>query len=155
MGIVDGLYSRGIAQQIVWLSGLLPYQYCVEVLGRIGQLQVSLSSIWRCGQHYGEELLKVAQHQQSQVSPERVQIAPALAAHEEVKGVSLDGGMVNIRDEGWKEMKVGAVYNVTLKLEHDERTGEYAQFSHAQDLAYIAVLGDVEALAPGLLSLSC
>ena len=31
LDIQGGLYSRGLAQQMVWLSGLLPYERCVEV----------------------------------------------------------------------------------------------------------------------------
>ena len=154
MGLVNGLYSRGMAQQMVWLSGLLPYQRCVEVFERIGQCQVAVSSVWRLSQAYGERLLKTAQHQQAQVSPERVQLGAAASDHSQVKGVSLDGGMVNIRGEGWKEMKVGAVYDVVLHLERDERTGEYTDFPHAQNLAYTAVLGDVEQFCPALWALA-
>jgi hypothetical protein len=34
LGMTDGLYSAGMAQQMVWLSGLLPYGQCVEVFER-------------------------------------------------------------------------------------------------------------------------
>jgi hypothetical protein len=34
-----------------------------------------------------------------------------------------DGGMVNIRSEGWKEMQAGAVFDVAIRLERDPRTG--------------------------------
>ena len=32
--------------------------------------------------------------------------------HQALKGISMDGGMVNVRGEGWKEIKVGAVFDV-------------------------------------------
>jgi hypothetical protein len=38
-----------------------------------------------------------------------VQLGAAATDHAQVKGVSMEGGMVNIRGEGWKELKVGAV----------------------------------------------
>lgn len=154
LGLADGLYSPGMAQQMVWLSGLLPYAQCVEVFERIGQCHIGLSSLWRRVQMYGERLLAAAQHQQAQVNPERVQLGAVSSDHAQVKGVSLDGGMVNIRGEGWKEIKVGAVYDVTWRLEHDERTGEYAEFPHAQQIAYTAVLGDVEQFRPALWALA-
>src|SRR5262245_48045390 len=66
----------------------------------------------------------------------------------------MDSGMVNIRGEGWKELKVGAVYDVVLRLEHDAHTGEYADFPHAQQVAYTAVLGDVEQFSPALWALA-
>ena len=143
-----------MAQQMVWLSGLLPYERCVEVFERMGQCHVSLSSLWRRVQEYGTRLLEVAQYQASQVSPERLQLGSAASDHAVVKGVSLDGGMVNIRGEGWKEVKVGAVYDVALRLERDERTGEYAEFPHAQQVAYTAVLGDVAQFSPALWALA-
>lgn len=139
---------------MVWLSGLLPYAQCVEVFERIGQCRIGASSLWRRVQAHGERLLEVAQHQQAQVCPERVQLGAASSDHTQVKGVSMDGGMVNIRDEGWKELKVGAVYDVALRLERDARTAEYAEFPHAQQLAYTAVLGDVEQFSPALWALA-
>jgi hypothetical protein len=113
-----------------------------------------LSSLWRVTQSYGERLQSVAEEQASQVSPERVQLGAAITDHQQVKGVSLDGGMVNIRGEGWKEMKVGAVYDVELRLERDARTEEYTYFAHAQRLAYTAVLGSVEQFTPALWALA-
>jgi hypothetical protein len=143
-----------MAQQMVWLSGLLPYAQCVEVFERIGQCRIGASSLWRRVQAYGEPLLEATRHQQAQVSPERVQLGAAATDHAQVKGVSMDGGMVNIRGEGWKELKVGAVYDVVLRLERDARTGEYADFPHAQQVAYTAVLGDVEQFSPALWALA-
>lgn len=151
---MDGLYSPGMAQHMVWLSGLLPYAQCVEVFERIGQCQIGVSSLWRRVQVYGARLLEDAQHQQAQVRPERVQLGKAGTDHAQVKGVSLDGGMVNIRGEGWKEVKVGAVYDVVLRLARDERTGEYAEVPHAQQVAYTAVLGEVAHFSPALWALA-
>src|SRR5260221_3194630 len=81
-------------------------------------------------------------------------MAPAWADHGQVKGVSMDGGMVNIRQQGWKEMKVGAIYDVALRLEYDKRADEPADFAHAQNMAYTAVLGDVAHFAPALWALA-
>lgn len=86
LGLADRLYSQGMAQPMVWLSGQLPYAQCVEVFEPIGQCRIGASSVWR-----------------------RVQLGAAATDHAQVKGVSMEGGMVNIRGEGWKELKVGAV----------------------------------------------
>src|SRR5258708_3466361 len=154
MGLVDGLYSPGMAQQMVWLSGLLTFGQCVEVFERIGHSAVGRSSIWRRFQVHGARLVAGAVHEQTQVIPERFQLAAVSADHATVKGVSMDGGMVNIRGEGWKEMKVGAVYDVSVRLEYDERSGEYADLPHAQQVAYTAVLGDVDHFRPALWALA-
>jgi len=60
----------------------------------------------------------------------------------------MDGGMVNICGAGWKARKVGAVYDVVQRLEHDERSGAYADFPHAHPIAYAAVWGDGEQFSP-------
>lgn len=154
LGLTDGLYSQGLAQQMVWLSGLLPYAQCSAVLERIGQYPIRNSSVWQYVQKYGEALVLEGQHEAQQVSPERLVLASSSADHQHIKGVSMDGGMVNIRGEGWKEIKVGAIYDVSLRLERDARTGEYAEFAHAQDLSYTAVLGDVQQFSPALWALA-
>jgi hypothetical protein len=68
--------------------------------------------------------------------------------HERRKGVSLDGGMVNIRAEGWRELKVGAVFDITLKRERNPQTNELEAMPHGEAMAYTAVLVSKEALTP-------
>jgi hypothetical protein len=70
-----------MAQQMVWLSGLLPYEQCVEVFERVGGYALNNSSIWRQTQTYGAKLLAQAQQEQANVRPERLQMAPAWADH--------------------------------------------------------------------------
>ena len=50
------------------------------------------------------------EHQQGLLGVERVVLPSPGPDHQQRKCVSMDGGMVNIRNEGWKEFKVGAVY---------------------------------------------
>lgn len=133
---------------MVWLSGLLPYEQASAVFDRIGGRWVPSASLWRETRRYGEGLREWEVHRQMQVRPERV-VLPG----EDLdirRGVSLDGGMVNIRGEGWKEMKAGAVFEVELRLERDPQTGEWVEQPHALQTSYTAVLGSVDAFAPAL-----
>ena len=68
---------------------------------------MSASSIWRQRQKHGERLQTYDERQQEQVSVGRIQLPDARHDHDQRKGVSMDGGMVNIRGEGWRELKVG------------------------------------------------
>lgn len=135
---------------MVWLSGLLPYEQAAQVFERIGHLQIPGVSIWRQTQLYGVRLEAHVKRQQDFVRPERVVLPPPGLDHRQRKGVSIDGGMVNIRGEGWKEFKVGAVFDVALRPERDPRTGERVEQAHGVDVAYTAVLGSVEHFAPAL-----
>jgi hypothetical protein len=148
--LTDGVYSQGCAQQMVWLSGLLPYEHCQAVFERIGRVHIPGSSVWRQAQQHGEVLQAYVEHQQSQVSVERVVLPDAAQDHAQPKGISMDGGMVNIRGEGWKEFKVGVIFDVEQRLERDDRTGELVERAHGVHMAYTAVLGAVERFAPAL-----
>jgi hypothetical protein len=149
-GLRGSVYSPERAKQMVWLSGLLPYEQAAEVFERIGHCYAPPTSIWRQTQQYGERLKAHVDHQQELVSVERVVLPPPGLDHRQRKGVSLDGGMVNVRDEGWKEMKVGAIFDVEQRLERDPVTGEFVEQAHGVNVTYTAVLGSVEQFAPAL-----
>ena len=100
---MHGAYSIGCANQMVWLSGLLTYSECQAVFERIGKRQIPASSIWRQAQAMGARLQQHLEHEQSQVGVERTVVPPATLDHTQQKGISMDGGMMNIRGEGWKE----------------------------------------------------
>jgi len=56
-------------------------------------------------------------------------------------GVSMDGTMIHIRDEGWKELKIGSVYDVEVRPTFDRETGERLEVAHATNNTYAAHLG--------------
>jgi hypothetical protein len=139
-----------MAQEMVWLSPLVTYSQAVEIFERIGHQVVARSSIWQRVQEEGERLHQAAQKQQERVSPERVKLSSTGQDHNQVKGMGMDGGMVNIRGEGWKEIKVGAVYDVETRLERDLHTQELVEQAHGIHVTYTAVLGSPEDFAPAL-----
>lgn len=139
-----------MAQEIVWLGPLVTYSQAVEIFERIGHRVIARSSIWQRVQAEGERLHQTAQKQQQRVSPERVKLSSTRQDHGQVKGIGMDGGMVNIRGEDWKEMKVGAVYDVETRLERDQQTQELVEQAHGIHVTYTAVLGSPEAFAPAL-----
>jgi hypothetical protein len=67
------------------------------------------------------------------------------------KTLSMDGGMVNIRQEGWKELKVGLIGNV---VSQDPPDASVIPEVHTVPLAYSAVLGDVETFTLALLDIA-
>lgn len=138
---------------MVWLSGLLPYQQCESVFAEIGELWISASSIWRQTAHHGARLQNAVETQRDQVSVERIQLPDSKHDHTQRKGVSMDGGMVNIRDEGWRELKVGAVFDVDVRLERNPHTRELDEMPHGVNVHYTAVLGSKDAFRPALWAL--
>ena len=137
----EGRYSGALKQNMVWRCGLLPYGQAAAVMVRIGKRAVSDSSLWRMVQQAGQQLDKSAARAPLETTPK--------SSTESAKLLSMDGGMVNIFGEGWKELKVALVGSVVV----DDTSDRLPQV-HTQALRYSAVLGDVSALTPVLLDLA-
>lgn len=135
------VYSPAVKQQMVWLSGLLPYAQAEAVLARIGKRTISDSSLWRIVE---QEAIRLRAEVES-VEPVRV---PTDTDWEHGEMLSMDGGMVQVRQEGWKELKVGLIGKV---VSIDDPQGSVIPEVHTLPVAYCAVLGDVEAFVPVLL----
>ena len=121
---------------------------------RVGERFVSASTTWRMMQFYGKQLQAVVEHEREQVGVERIQLPDAKHDHDQRKGVSLDGGMVNIRGEGWRELKVGTVFDVELRLEQNPQTQEWDEMAHGVNVHYTAVLGSKADFTPALWALA-
>ena len=88
--------------------------------------------------------------QQAQVGLERVRLPGVYQDHHQRKGVGIDGGMIHLRDHGWKEFKVGAVFDIETRLERDSHSREWVDQPHGVRVEYSAVLGSPEDLSPAL-----
>jgi hypothetical protein len=142
-GLDASVYSPGLKRDAVWLSGLLPYAQAEAVMQRIGKRTISDSSLWRTVERQGHRLTAEA---------EPTELGAATPAGSDPpwdwgKMLSMDGGMVHIRQEGWKELKVGLIGNV---VSDDPPDSSVVPDVQTVPLVSTAVLGDVEAFAPGL-----
>ena len=139
---------------MVWLSGVLPYEQCQQVFERLTARLIPAKSIQRQTEHYGTKMqLEVESHREA-VGVERMVLPDALHDHEQRKGLSMDGGMVNIRGEGWRELKVGTVFDVETRLERNPQTHELDEMAQGVHVHYTAVLGSTEAFMPALWALA-
>lgn len=133
----DSHYSPELRREMVWLSGLVTYEQAEAVFERIGKKTIAKSSIWRESQAFGAWLCGEQPNLPEQSEPVCAEAASP------VKGLSMDGGMVNIREEGWKEFKVGAIFAIETRCELDTQTQEQVCRPHAADLDFCATLGKV------------
>lgn len=150
----QSVYSHEMAARMVWLGALLPYQQCQAVLERIGERYLPSSSIWRQVQIHGKRLEKHVQQQREQVSVERVVLPDMRHDHAEPKMVSMDGGFVNIRTQGWRELKVGAVSDIEIRLQRNPKTCQLDEMAHGINVHYTAVLGSKDEFTPALWALA-
>ena len=129
----------------MWLGGLVPYGRAAEILQRIGQIDISKSSVWRQVDHWGKQMQAVETRQQVKAY-ELEEPRPQDPNRSLGKmGVALDGAMIHIAQEGWKELKVGCVFEIALRTACDPQTQETVDLGSAVNNTYVAHLGGPEA----------
>lgn len=139
----DVHWSEHVAKQAVWLSGLVTFEQAEMILRTVGQMAISDSSIWRRVAVWGARAQAVeAAHQASAAAvPTREELLAGEAQAPDHMGVAMDGGLVQVRQEGWKELKVGCVFEVAVRPTYQRDTGETLDLAHAVCNSYVAHLG--------------
>ena len=127
----------------VWLSGLVTYAEAATILNTIGEIPISVSSIWRRVGVWGPkcQALETTQRAVSMATLTREELNQTNELTMQDLGAAMDGGMVHIREEGWKELKVGCVFAIQQQPTRDTHTGEIVDLAHAVANTYVAHLG--------------
>jgi hypothetical protein len=138
----QGQCSEEVARQAVWVYGHTSGAVAVEALKRLSGIVLSEASLWRCVKHWGEPLHAYAQRCEASANalPLRGDVGPnALhAAHN--MGVAMDGTMLHLRQEGWKELKVGCVFEVEVCHERVPETEDLEDRARAVRTSYLGML---------------
>lgn len=133
----------------VWLSGLVPsYRAVEQILREVAGIHISRGSIWRQTQAWGEQFRAVAAEERERANalPERWAPPSRAEVRDQRMGVALDGALIHIQKEGWKEVKIGAVFKVVAKEKWESKEGELQDVAQAQAISYVAHLGGPEIL---------
>lgn len=140
------MWSAGLQKWAVWLGGLLTFEHAERVLEVVGQVAMSDTALWRQVQSWGARGQARDEQQRAGASalPARAVIVPGEAQQATTKGVAMDGATINIRQEGWKELKVGSVFEVAVRPTRDRLTGDLIDLAHATANTYVAHLGGPE-----------
>lgn len=136
-------WSEAITHQAVWLYGQVEDDLAEQILQKIGGLTISDTSIWRRAQKWSEKI-RVTEAVRAKTAvglPQRGQLIRGQVPHERPMGVSMDGGKMNIRGEGWRDFKVGTVFEITQQIEVDPLSQEKVSQPHATQNSYVAFLG--------------
>jgi hypothetical protein len=142
-------WSEGVVREAVWLSGAVPsYELAEEILRRLGQIHISRTSIWRRTQEVGAqfEAAENAEVQRATALPEKWEAPSRAVVADQRMGVALDGAMVHVRQEGWKEVKIGNLFAIAVSPTPDPSTGELVELAQAVHNSYVAHLGGPEAV---------
>jgi hypothetical protein len=124
-------WSEGLVGESARLGTTQPsFKIAAETLERVGRVDISDTTVWR---HHGEVASKV----QAELEREEQEVPihalwqdivalgwiPPQSPIEEHASVSIDGAMVLIRDEGYREVKIVSVSEVILEAEEEKVLG--------------------------------
>jgi len=114
-------------QELMVYAGQLDcYGRSHEVIKQFLQVEVSAAQVYRVTDTYGEELGKTVNEEKT--------LAPV--NQQETLYVEADGSMILTREQSWKEVKVGRLFNSSDCLRMNEKPGWIKQSQ------YVAHLGD-------------
>ena len=149
LGLKDKRYSEGVLKEMTWLSGAVDsFAEAEQVFLRIGHLSISDSSIWRRKEEWGKRFKQVEETERKKANTlgSANRFREQVLGSEKRMGVSMDGTMVHIRDEGWKELKVGCSFDIDVFPTWNKETQEHEDLAHAVNNRYVAHLGGPERL---------
>jgi hypothetical protein len=139
-------WSERLSKWAVWLSGLVDFEQAAQFLNEVGQVDISPSSAWRLSQTWGEALVALETEEVEQAhatfqEPERALPAPHASQR---MGLSMDGFLLYVRGEEWKEVKLGCLFGVGTRPVLDPKTAEWVEQGRAVQNTYVAHLGGPE-----------
>jgi hypothetical protein len=136
-----------VAEAALKYSAKLSYAEATEALQELAQIEISENSVWRLTQRWGAALKQVEAKEAEQANTvvDALTPGPLPPKKERRLGASMDGCMINIRREGWKELKCGCFFEVEWTKIFETATRELVDVGHATQLSYISHLGGPEA----------
>jgi hypothetical protein len=128
---------------VVWLSGQVDYSLAEEVLREVGELRLSDTSIWRRAKRWGEKIkaLEAVRIAGAMGVPQQEGVVRGESKTAQRIGVAMDGMMVHVREEGYKELKVGCVFELEVPPGVQDTAGRAEERVRATHNSYTAVLG--------------
>lgn len=155
LNVKERNWSESIIREMTWLSGVAgSYEQAAAIMTRIGKLVIDDSTLWRHVSARGAMLQQAEEMRKEKAMglPRRWEPPQQASPTADRLGVGIDGAMVNIRGEGWREFKVGAVYEIAERTIQDAITGEWATVACAVNNSYVAQLGEAQEFGPLLWS---
>lgn len=144
LAIRDAHWSERLTALSVWLYGHVSGEVAAEMFKQLSQLILPQPSVWRRATHWGKRIQAVEQQRQQTANalPLRGQAGPHTLRLPQNMGIGMDGTMICLRKEGWKELKMGTVFDIEVRLEAIDERDELQERAHAVYNSYVAYLGE-------------
>ena len=147
LGISSRGWSERLEKQVVKLTVRADsFGEAVAEYEELVGLRLLKTTAWERSQERGERLRKerMVQAEKAWQAPKRQAIMPGEALEAVNKAVSMDGVKVNIVGEGWKEVKVGCIFEFETQRGYRRRSKEKEDLVKAKHQSYTAYLGEPE-----------
>lgn len=124
----------------------MSYAEATEALQELAQIEISENSVWRLTQEWGEALKRVEAKEEKEANEVIESLATGKVESKAMGrlGASMDGTMIYIRGEEWKELKVGCFFDVEAAPTLDPQTMDWNDLAHARNISYVSHLGGPE-----------
>lgn len=142
--IRDAHWSERLTALSVWLYGHVGGEVAAEIFKQLSQVILPQPSVWQRAARWGQQLQAVEQHRQHTANalPLRGQAGANTLRLPHNMGVGMDGTMICLRQEGWKELKTGTIFEVEVRPEPVDEGAELQERAHAVHNSYVAYLGE-------------
>ncbi len=149
LGISQQGWSERLETQLVKLATKESYGEAVKTYQELVGLKLLKTTVWQRSQERGARLraARLAAAEQAWALPKRQDIIPGQRLDPVKKGVTIDGVLVYILGEEWKEVKVGCVFEYETQLEYCGQGKEAQEVVKATAQSYVAYLGEPEPFA--------
>jgi hypothetical protein len=110
---LEGTFSEGVTRDAVLLGSLLPYAQAAQGYAQMSGIALSSSTLLRLTRRAGDRYVGVLETEAlvawKALATEPTELPFEREAPAERMNLSMDGTTVNVRGEGWKEVKVAVV----------------------------------------------
>jgi hypothetical protein len=149
LGISSRGWSERVEQQVTKLSVKHSFGKAVEEYQELLGVALLKTTAWERTQERGARLRerRQAAAEQAWQLPKRQEVLAGQRLEAVKQGVSMDGVLVYILGEEWKEVKVGCVFEYETYTEYCRQTREAKEVVKARQQSYVAHLGEPEPFA--------
>jgi hypothetical protein len=147
LGISSQGWSERLEKQVVKLAARVDsFGEAVAEYEDLVGLRLLKTTAWERTQERGERLRqqRMAQAEKGWETPKRQAIMPGEELEAVNKAVSMDGVKVHIVGEGWREVKVGCIFEFETQAGYRRRSQEKEDLVKAKHQTYTAYLGEPE-----------
>lgn len=136
--------SERVQRQVVKLAVRGSYGEAVATYEDLVGVSLAKTTVWERTQERGEQLRARRQEmaEESWALPKPQEVIPGQPLSVVKKGVAMDGVLVYILGEEWKEVKVGCVFEYDTHPSYCRQTKEMTEAVKATALSYAAYLGE-------------